>query len=121
MTGKYPRKTNVNFLYEDFSILKLGEYLQVLIINTCEQMNTRLIGLRGSCVEPADQNCDNAHEEPREIFLQRNGEKRLRITKMARGHKKEMNMDNGGGRGRQRRQINISTDTFRLNNETDVL
>jgi hypothetical protein len=34
MLGKYPRTTNVNFFRADLSILKLDEYLQLLVTNT---------------------------------------------------------------------------------------
>jgi hypothetical protein len=39
MTGKYSRKTNLNFLHADFLVLKMAEYLKLPATNMYEKMN----------------------------------------------------------------------------------
>jgi hypothetical protein len=53
----YLRITYVNFLHENFSILKLDEYLKLLATNTYEKTNIHPNEpLRQLCVVPLDKN-----------------------------------------------------------------
>jgi hypothetical protein len=73
MIRKYPRTKTDNFLLTDFSVLKEGEYLQLLATYVYGKMKIHLNKLiRQLCVEHIDQSSIDMRKKPSDILLQWN-------------------------------------------------
>jgi hypothetical protein len=72
MAGKYSGISNVNFLYAEFTVLKLDKLFQVLATSRYKGMNIQSSELRQSNVKSADQNSVKMHTKLGDILLQRN-------------------------------------------------